>query len=523
MMKIEITRKYLIFPVNTSIGKKRMTFLKDGSSVYALNIRLDNLSPDYEAYIDMSRFMGETLELVMNPYMKVTYREADEIDLPDLDHEPTRPQIHFSPKIGWNNDPNGMIYVGGTYHMFYQYNPTEPKWDNMHWGHAVSPDMIHWEEKDVVLFPSDDGMKFSGSAIVDEQNLLGLQQGDTPTVVLYHTVTEPSRQCIAYSTDNLKTVIDAAETPIIPNLVGYNRDPKVVYCDELKCYVMALYMEKDIYALFSSADLRNWKKFQELHLPGDSECPDLFVLTDANGNRKWCLMGASDKYIVGEFKNGHYVQTQPVMSLHYGNSAYAGQTYSNLPNNRVVRVVWDSSKRQWPFLHSKTNGQMGIPTQYGLEEVEGTYYITATPVEEFACLYESQTVYESIKTAKGQSLKVELQPKPHQFRIKGKWNDAAKLDVTIFGCKFQCDFVDNALKFDDREMPISVTNGDLDLTIIVDTCSFEIFTDNGKAYMAMINGATICDWNLPWMEVSSDMDYELNCLEVTPLRSIWEE
>lgn len=520
-MKITIASKYLIFPVNRSIGKKRMTFYRDGCSVYALNIRLDNYNPDFYAYIDVSRFMGETLDLVMEPQMEITYREANEMDIPNLYREPTRPQIHFSTKNGWTNDPNGMIYVDGTYHMFYQHNPTEPKWDNMHWGHAVSPDMIHWEEKDLVLFPSDEGMKFSGSAIVDEKNLLGLQKGNTPTVVLYHTVTEPSRQCIAYSTDSLETVIDAAETPIIPNLVGRNRDPKVVYCEELQCYVMALYMEKDIYALFSSSDLKNWKKFQELHLPGDSECPDIFWLKDQNGKKKWTLMGASDKYIVGEFKNGRFMQTQPVKSLHFGNSAYAGQTFSNLPNDRVVRVVWDSSKIQWPMLQSRVNGQMSIPMEYTMDEVEGTHYINANPVEELGCLYGEQKTICSCSVTKEQKLHQELPYAPHLFRIKGGWDEDIKLDITIFGCKFQCDFFENALKFEDKTMPISIVNDKLDLTIIVDTCSFEIFTDGGKAYMTMISPGSVCDCNLPYLEIASNKDYVLDTLEATELQSIW--
>lgn len=522
-MEIRIEKKYLIFPINTSIGKKRLTFLKDHISVYALNIRLDNLAPDFEAFIDVSRFLGETLELTVEPDMTISFRTSDEIDLPDLYQEQTRPQVHFSPKIGWNNDPNGLVYVDGIYHMFFQYNPTEPKWDNMHWGHAISSDLIHWEEVDIALFPSDDGMKFSGSAIVDEQNLLRLQTGDTPTVVLYHTVTEPNRQCIAYSTDNLKTIVDAADVPVLPHIIAHNRDPKVVWCEEMNRYIMALYMDKDIYSLFSSTDLKNWKQFQDLHLPGDDECPDLFVLTDKSGKRKWVLAGASGKYIVGTMQGDRFRQTQSVKSLHFGTSAYAGQSFSNLPNNRVVRIDWDTAKGQWPLLRSRVNGQMGIPLEMTLETIDGTDWLCANPVKELETIYQKQRTYQNQALQKETPLRIGLNEKACLFRVQAGRTPDARLDFTVFGCHFQCDFSENAVVFGDNVMPIAVAGEKLDLTVLVDTCSFELFADGGKAYMTMIDTCSVCDRNLPYLEVRSTADCVIDLLEVTELNSIWKQ
>lgn len=169
-MKITIKNNYLIFPVNSLATNKCLTFNMSGKTVYMLDIKIDYYNSDFYAYIDVSRFIGQTLDISVEPKIKLDFRVADEIDIDNLYSEPLRPQIHFTAKNGWLNDPNGLIYLNGTYHMFYQYNPAESNWGNMHWGHATSKDLVHWTEKKTALFPDDRGMMFSGSAILDEKN-----------------------------------------------------------------------------------------------------------------------------------------------------------------------------------------------------------------------------------------------------------------------------------------------------------------------------------------------------------------
>lgn len=204
-MLLEIKKNYLVFPVNTFSYRKKLFFKIENKIVYSLNIRLDNFNPDFYAYIDVSEFIGQTLEISIEPGMKITYREADEIDTPNLYKEPMRPQIHFTTKNGWINDPNGLIYIDGVYHMFYQYNPAEPECENMHWGHAESRDLIHWEEKPATLFPDERGTMFSGSAVYDEKNLIN-KNPDKKAALLYYTTTSPFCQYMSYSTDNFKTI-----------------------------------------------------------------------------------------------------------------------------------------------------------------------------------------------------------------------------------------------------------------------------------------------------------------------------
>ena len=186
-MKIEIKHRYLVFPVSTFSPQIRFRFYDEGEEVYYLNIKLNPTEPTFYAYVDMARFMGRTIEIGTTPEVEIVYTESDTMDITGLYGETFRPQVHFTTKNGWQNDPNGLVYANGEYHMFYQHNPCESKWNNMHWNHAKSTDLIHWTEVGIALGPDKHGEAFSGSAIVDKDDLLGLKTGEDDTVALYYT------------------------------------------------------------------------------------------------------------------------------------------------------------------------------------------------------------------------------------------------------------------------------------------------------------------------------------------------
>lgn len=517
-MKINIRDKYLIFPVNTLAAKKVLTFNLNGETAYQINIKLDNFSPDFYAYIDVSKFIGQTLDIFVAPEMKIEFRESDEIDIDNLYHEPMRPRVHFSTKTGWINDPNGLIYVDGTYHLFYQYNPTEPRWDNMHWGHAESKDLIHWEEKAITLFPDERGTMFSGCAILDEKNLLGKNEDDKKATLLFYTTNAPFCQNISYSTDNFKTVHRYEGNPIIGHIRARNRDPKVVFCDELDCYIMILYLDEDIYCIFRSDDLINWAEIQQIHLVGDRECPDIFPLYDSHGNRKWIIIGANDKYLVGNFEKGQFVAEQSVLSLHYGNSAYAGQTFSNLPNGRIVRIVWN----RWSLPTFNFCGQMGIPMELSLCKYNGTYYLQAYPVEEIKDIYNRTKTYSNITVSQDLSFSEALESTAQLVKIKGKNLDGGKMTVSLFGRDISFDFSNNTILIGDRVAPISLTHSELDITVVVDRLSIEVFSDSGKIFMSYLNEDTVCDFNIPSLTIQVDRKITLESIEINSLESIWD-
>lgn len=516
-MKTEIKNNYLIFPVNKLATVKQLTFSQDNQPVYSLNIKIDYFNPNFYAYIDVSRFIAQTVDISVHPQMKLDFQVADEIDIDNLYSEPMRPQIHFTTKNGWINDPNGLVYLDGTYHMFYQYNPAESSWNNMHWGHATSTDLLHWKEEKTALFPDKRGTMFSGSGILDEKNLLGKNTETQKTALLYYTTTAPFAQCLSYSTDRFKTIEKYADNPIIPHIEGKNRDPKIIFCDELNCHILALYLKDDIYCIFKSDDLVTWKEVQRIRLPGDNECPDIFPLSCQNGNHKWILTGAHGRYLVGKFENGKFEPEQEALSQHYGDSAYAAQTFSNLPKGRIVQIAWN----RWNLPAYGFNGQMGIPTEMSLSFFEGIYYLEARPVKEMEALYNTSKRYKNIKASHNHDFCTQLEDMPYLFQIGGMNNDCGVTEMQIFGRKICFDFQKNEMTIGKNCAPLSLTGRKNEMTMVVDRCSIEIFADGGKICMSCLNNDTLCDRNIPYFVIKSDSETIVETMEMHALNSIW--
>ena len=520
MKTLTVTKKYLVFPINNSLPPKRLSFRKDGEEVYYLDLRLDNVAPDFEAWIDVSRFAGEELTLMLDKEMPLSFREEETMDLPGIYDEPLRPQVHFSTKIGWNNDPNGLTYLNGTYHMFYQHNPGDKMWGNMHWGYATSTDLIHWEEQGDTIFPDRYGAIFSGSGFVDEKNVLGLQTGEIPTLVFYYTATDPFSQHMYVSTDGGKTLRPYRNGPVIPHIIGSNRDPKITYVAELDAYVLALYLDGETYALFSSQNLVDWKEFQRIDIPGDNECPDIFCLNNDRGERRWILIGAHDKYFVGEFTDGKFQPLQPVQSLSYGRSSYAAQSFSHLPNGRNIRVAW----LRWMDISGKNfSQQMGIPTELTLECVNGLEYLCLTPVKELETLYISNHREENLALTAGNPYILPVGDHPVHFTLEIDPVPAGKLTVGWFGREFTCDFAENQMTLGEAKDKLSIDRSKLRLNVVIDRCSIEIFSDGGKIGYVNTDSNTICDRNLPYLTLTADKDLTVTDFTVHTLKSIWQK
>lgn len=517
-MKIYIEKKYLIFPVNSLMSKKEFRFMEDGRCVYQLLVKYDDSHPDFYAYIDVSRFLGKTVDVRTTPTLALQYRFSGTVDLPDLYTEPLRPQLHFTTKSGWINDPNGLILVDGKYHMFYQYNPAMAEWDNMHWGHAVSDDLLHWEEQDVALFPDETGHAFSGSAVQPwhaKGGFFGDKQG---AVCLFLTRTAPFSQWLVYSDDGMKTFRRYGDRPVVPYMEEGNRDPKVVFCEELDCYVMALYLTGNRYMLLTSENLTDWNPLQEIPFPGERECPDIFPIRDRNGRRHWVLMGAADGYMVGEIQSGKFVFSGGVRRLGYSSCGYAGQSISGLPDGRAVRMVWDRQS----FAASRFCGQMGIPMELRLTEREGHFALCARPVRELEKLYAETDVLTDITLDAGVEKTVPLRKAPYVLRFRGKKPDAdaGTVTVSLFGRKFCLNFDTNTLVFRKNEMPLFGIGEELDLTVIADRCSFEFF-NGADGYFAVMTADSINDYNVPALSLSSEKTLAVERLEIHAMESIW--
>ena len=501
-MIIKIEKKYLGIPVNNNVTTKKLCFYEETGDALVMDFdcKIDRLHPQYLAYIDVSRFIGKTFRYDTIPHMEFELMQTDARELPDLFREEYRPQVHFTPEIGWINDPNGMIFYHGVYHMFYQYNPCGTEWGNMHWGHAVSRDLLHWEEKDVALFPDEMGTMYSGSAIEDVRNAAGLQTGAQPTMLLYYTAAggrnllsagKGRTQCLAYSTDGGETICKYSGNPVLGHIVHYNRDPKVVWVDEIGKYLMALYLTEDRYGLYTSENLLNWEPLQEIQIANESECPDLYSFR-LGGKTYWVLIGASDKYIVGVFKGGKFVPQTQEKQLCYSPFSYAGQSFSGT-DGRVIRMTWE--KLRMPCM--RVPNQMSIPMEMKLNTGEMGCYLTAYPIEEISRLYaDSQEIPER---QLDEPIELKLDRGAYDIRLITSYGSGMNLE--LFGHTLRIDTPENCIVFGKIRIPVSGDREAVDIRILADRCSFEVFADGGRFYA---NLYAICDYNLPYLKLTAD-------------------
>ncbi|MDZ7615678.1 MAG: glycoside hydrolase family 32 protein, partial [Patescibacteria group bacterium] len=295
-----VNRPYLHLPVKTGASKRLMRLVVDGILARQFDIELADGEPDFWTYTEVEAYRGKTLRVEVDR-MWPDSASLEAVQLaetwPDLDaiyRERLRPQFHFAPAYGWMNDPNGMVYHDGEYHLFFQHNPYGVNWGNMTWGHAVSTDMLHWRQLPGAIHPDGLGTIFSGSGVVDHKNTTGWQTGEHKPIVAVYTsaggTSAQSRgqsftQSVAYSIDRGRTFTNYDGNPVLKHLVKGNRDPKVLWHEPTSQWVMIVYFERPRFALFGSADLKHWTKLSELDIPDGYECPDLFELP-VDGNAK---------------------------------------------------------------------------------------------------------------------------------------------------------------------------------------------------------------------------------------------
>lgn len=278
-----------------------------------------------------------------------------------------------------------------------------------------------------------------------------------------------------------------------------------------------MYLEDDVYGILKSNDLLHWNLVQKIALPGDNECPDLFPITAEDGNRKWILIGAHDRYIVGDMQKDGFFPTQEAQSLHYGKSAYAGQTFSGMPNGRVIRIDWD----KWDIPTPNICGQMSFPTQLTLKEIDGIYYVCAHPIKEIVCIYDKSEFIEEFTVHAEILERIPLTPAPYLIKMSIEPAASTQLALKIFGIDVFLNQSDNSIKISDSSAPITLTSEKWEMIMLVDRCSVELYLDDGKIYLGTIDEKTYCDYNLPYLEMTSSTDCTIKNMELHSLKSIW--
>jgi len=478
--------------------------------------------------------------------------------------EPHRPQVHFSPKEHWVNDPNGMVYFNNTYHLFFQYYPKDIIWGPMHWGHAVSKDLVHWKELPIALYPDSLGYIFSGSAVIDSNNTSGFgKKGKIPMVAIF-THHDPKgekagtevfqNQSIAYSLDEGNTWTKYTGNPVLKNPgIKDFRDPKVMWYAKQKKWVMTL-ATKDHITFYSAPDLKTWKKESEFGLRegahgGVWECPDLFPLK-LNGKTYWILVvnlnpggpngGSATQYFVGGF-DGHQFTPMDTQTrwLDYGPDEYAGITWSNT-GSRKIFLGWMSN---WDYANQvptqKWRNAMTIPRDLRLKQSKQGIVIASSPVPELANIGANISASKNVAvnktlelTGKVSKLKSQYvlkltfaQLKGYTIKLSNKKGeelligyDGAKdqyfIDRTKSGkVDFQKDF---SGRFTAPRLTASKSS---DLTLVVDKASVELFADGGLTTMTAVYFPNEDYTNL---SINADRKLKINRFTVTGLKSIWK-
>ncbi len=474
-------------------------------------------------------------------------------------NDPHRPQIHFSPQKGWMNDPNGLVYHNGVYHLFYQHNPNEPVWGPMHWGHATSKDLVHWKEQPIALYPDSLGTIFSGCAVVDKDNTAGF--GKDALVAIYtnhsHELEKAGSdkfqtQSIAYSNNNGKSWTKYAGNPVLKNPgIRDFRDPKVMWYEPSKKWIMTL-ATLDHITFYSSADLKNWKEESKFGKGigahgGVWECPDLVPMYD-NGKKVWLLIvnlnpggpngGSATQYFVGDFDGTAFTPYQTdTRWLDYGPDEYAGITWENT-GDRKIFIGWMSN---WQYANQvpteKWRSAMTVARDLGIKKVGDKYLVTSRPVNELNSLTR-KTFTTTDVNASQYSVTQKAGPLQGPARMSFTTDALKSFTITLsnslneklvigyeakanqyFIDRTQSGKVDFEKGFAGKHVaPRFSTSGAMDMTLIIDDASVELFADGGLSVMTSI---FFPNKNYTDVTINSGDGITFNNLKFEHLKSAW--
>ena len=514
LYRIQQKDKCLLLPVQESAEMSNIKVIAGNKQMKSLNVRLAMNKVDYYVPLYLDEF-NEEKTLALDIHVNGNYRNdggiatftcwkniknAESFDTKN--REQYRPLYHHTPAYGWMNDPNGMFFKDGVWHLYFQHNPYGSQWENMTWGHSTSTDLIHWTFQGDPVQPDAWGSIFSGSSVVDKNNTAGF--GENAIVALYTSAGENQTQSMAYSTDNGKTFTKYDGNPIITSNVPDFRDPHMFWNEDIKKWNMILAAGQQM-NIYSSDNLKDWKFESSFGAEYGShggvwECPDLMKMkVRGTDKEKWMLVcninpggpsgGSATQYFVGDFDGHKFTcESKPEVTkwMDYGKDHYATVTFDNAPNGRHVALAWMSNwqyANQVPTLQYRSANS--IPRDLGLFEYKGNTYCSVTPSEEI-------TAARSKKPSKSLSEACEM-----VVNLKGDAtitlsNSKGEKGVMTYKAKDETFSMDRTLsgKTDFSSDFAAITTAPVygkmnKLRIFIDKSSIEVFDNDGK--MAMTN------------------------------------
>ena len=503
--RVKTTDKYVLLPVEEEEGYAHIRVIKDNQVVKEFNCKLAINKTDYNVPLDISEYGGDVLLDIhftgdkhsiglINNF--VCWKEIKATNAFDTkNREKFRPIYHHTPAYGWMNDPNGMFYKDGIWHLYYQYNPYGSQWENMTWAHSTSTDLMHWKNQGEAIQPDALGTIFSGSSVVDKENTAGF--GKDAVVAFYTSAGAAQTQSIAYSTDNGETFKKYVNNPILTSDVPDFRDPNVFWNEEVKQWnlILAAGQQMNIY---SSKNLKDWKyesSFGEGYgnHGGVWECPDLLKMGDkwvliCNINPGGPLGGSATQYFVGSFDGHKFTcESKPEVTkwMDYGKDHYATVSFSNAPDGRIVVLPWMSN---WQYANQVPTQQFrsanGLPRDLGLYSYNGEDYVSVKASPEVFAAFEKKpsgrlqsAAYIEVTNIKSNASIVLSNDKGERVTMvyDGK-NATFSMDRTESGVTdFHSDF---------KAKTVAPANGVIkSMQIFIDRCSIEAFDTEGKVAM----------------------------------------
>jgi fructan beta-fructosidase len=449
------------------------------------------------------------------------------------------------------NDPNGMVYFNGEYHLFYQFHPADIVWGPMHWGHAVSTDLVHWQTLPIALYPDANGTIFSGSVVVDHHNTAGFGENALVAVYSYHTQT----QGVAYSTDSGRTWTKYEGNPVIPAQGPDFRDPKVFWHEVSQRWVAPIAAGQAV-QFFVSPNLRDWEfasRFTGGHVTATWEVPDLFPL-EINGETRWVLLvsvsrlapagGSGIQYFIGDFDGTTFTSESfgDTLWLDYGPDNYAGTTWSNEPQGRRIYIGWMSN---WRYAaHTPTRpwrGATTLPRELVLAETPAGIRLIQKPLPEFEVLRSPVQVWDNL-TLDGLQLLDGIQGRTLEISAEFEIGTAERFGIEVqrgadtSGTRILYNTRFNQLVMSRADQaagipihadfnatfaaPHTLQNNRLKLHIFVDESSVEVFADDGQTVLTSLTFADPSQDRLALFAENGEAT--LRHLEIHALNSIWD-
>ena len=463
-------------------------------------------------------------------------------------HELHRPQFHFTAKKDWINDPNGLVYYKGEYHLFFQHSPGFISHAPNTWGHAISSNLVHWKQIDHAIKPDEYGYIWSGSAVVDWNNTSGLQNGKESVIVAIYTTggfgekPNPCVQAIAYSNDSGRTFTKYPE-PVLDNICARNRDPKVIWHKQSGQWIMALYLEGDNFTFLGSKDLKNWNRLCDVELGGTGECPDLFELpVDGDPtDTRWVLWGAVGTYRIGKFDGNIFIPETGTIKAEFGPNGYAGQTWSDVPteDGRIIQISW-MKNGIYPYM--PFNQQMTFPVELSLVNTSEGIRLFRKPVRELRKLYNLEHKWRDYTLMSGYNRReVFIRYGPtwqdnlpkviSNIIVETNWDlfeilaEIEFIDATTFGAIIHgnhlCYEIENKkFTYLEKEIPVEPENRRLRFQILVDRTSLELFVLEGKV------SASFCflprPHDTPLEFYATNGNVRIVSLTIHELASVWD-